>query len=96
MPAMSRTSATFSVSVLLPLPVRSNRSIDSIRDWLPGVLAPWLAMAVRFRATPLPERAMVSTPLPPSMRASWPALTPLASAAMLAALRTKRSSPAPP
>ncbi|MEF8732023.1 MAG: hypothetical protein V5B40_08925 [Candidatus Accumulibacter meliphilus] len=45
MPAMSRTSKTFSVSVLLPLPVRSMRSIDSMREALPGVLAPWLAMA---------------------------------------------------
>jgi hypothetical protein len=95
-PARSRTSPTASVSVLLPLPVRSMRSIDSRREALPGVLAPWLAMAVRSNERPLPARAMVSMPLPPSMRASWPPLTPLASAARLLASRTKVSSPAPP
>lgn len=36
------TSNRFSRRLLLPLPVRSIRSIDSMRDWLPGVLAPWL------------------------------------------------------
>jgi hypothetical protein len=56
-----------------------------------GVLAPWLAMVVRSRARPLPARVIVSMPVPPSMRASWPAVTPAASAAMLLALRTKLS-----
>jgi hypothetical protein len=72
------------------------RSIDSRREALPGVLAPWLAMAVRSNERPLPASAMVSSPVPPSMRASWPPLTPLASAARLLASRMKVSSPAPP
>jgi hypothetical protein len=95
-PARSRTSPTASVSVLWPLPLRSMRSIDSRREALPGVLAPWLAIAVRSNERPLPARAMVSIPRAAVDARELAALTPLASAARLLALRMKVSSPAPP
>ena len=99
-PAISMTSLTVRVSVLLPLPVRSIRSIDSMRDALSGPAASWFGTLPRAKVMPLPDNRIVSMPVPPSMRESCDVLPPLPwfviSAAILLAFSRNTSLPAPP
>ena len=94
------TSLVVSVTVLLPLPVRSIRSIDSMRDALKGPAASWFGMLLSAKTMPEPDNWIVSMPVPPSMRDNCPLLPPLPSlaisAATLLAFSTKTSLPAPP
>ena len=96
----SSTSVRLTRSVLLPEPVRSMTSMPAMRLPVSGSDPAWLATCVRSSVRPPPDRAMVSLPLPPSMRASWARLPPepmgLCRAVTMALPMLKVSSPPPP